>query len=497
MQVRSFSALQERLGEAWMANQPGSGIDHVLIVLPSHSVAESLLSHYGPRIRAMEHRYLVAYFLLHRIPRCEMVYLCSQAPDPEVIDYYTSLMPRHVADDVRSRFRVVVVDDRTLRSVSAKLLDRPDLLDELRASFRGRPVLIQPWNVTDLEVEVARRLGAPLHGTPPDLWPLGFKSAGRRLFAAAGVPVPYGREDVRSVDDVMAAITAVLEARPHAAGVVVKHDASCAGDGNAVIGLRTATGGPAGPGELRERVASLPEWYLSDLHAGGVVEELVTAPAFRSPSVQLHISPFGDVTVLATHEQVLGGDNGQVFTGCDFPADPRYAAQIADYGRQVGEEFAARGAVGRLGVDFAVGCGSSGRCEVYALETNLRNGGTTHPYAILRNLVQGRYDVGAGQWVSADGSPRAYRATDNMLDVGWLGLPPAAVIDAVAAAGLQFDPATGTGVVLHMLSCLAIDGRLGLTAIGRTPEHASELFYSTRAAVDGISRVAVQPASMD
>ena len=27
-----------------------------------------------------------------------------------------------------------------------------------------------------------------------------------------------------------------------------------------------------------------------------------------------------------------------------------------------------------------------------------------------------------------------------------------------------------------MLSCLAIDGRLGLTAIGRTPEHAAELY---------------------
>ena len=61
---------------------------------------------------------------------------------------------------------------------------------------------------------------------------------------------------------------------------------------------------------------------------------------------------------------------------------------------------------------------------------------------------------------------RAYWATDNLVDPAWKGVPPRSVIDEVAAAGLQLDPATGTGVVLHMLSCLAIDGRLGLTAIG-------------------------------
>jgi hypothetical protein len=35
-----------------------------------------------------------------------------------------------------------------------------------------------------------------------------------------------------------------------------------------------------------------------------------------------------------------------------------------------------------------------------------------------------------------------------------------------------------------MLSCLAIDGRFGLTAIGRTPEQAAELYEATRSAVN-------------
>ena len=128
-------------------------------------------------------------------------------------------------------------------------------------------------------------------------------------------------------------------------------------------------------------------------------------------------------------------------------------------------------------VDFAVARDETGGHAVHALEINLRKGGTTHPYAVLRNHVPGRYDVEAGRWVAdADGSARAYRATDNLLNPGWQGVPPAAVLKAVGDRGLHLDPERGTGVVLHMLSCLAVDGRFGLTAIGHDADHAAELF---------------------
>ncbi|RHW22743.1 hypothetical protein D0Z08_31300 [Nocardioides immobilis] len=487
--AQRFSALQADLAEAWLANLPGSDADHSLIALPSHSVAESLLAHYGPRVRALEHRYLVVYLMLHRVPHCELVFLCTQQPDHEVIEYYDSLVAAHTGRSALERFRVVVVDDGTPRSVSAKLLDRPDLLEELRACRRGRLAFVQPWNVTDLEVRVALELGMPMNGTSPELWPLGYKSAGRRMMREAGVPVPYGHEDVRSVDDVVAAVTDIQTARPEARGVVMKLDDSGAGDGNVVVGLRAADGSAADLAEIRERVETLASWYLTDLAAGGVVEELVSAPQFRSPSVQVGISPHGEVTVLASHEQVLGGDSAQVFTGCRFPADRAYAPQIAHHAETVGQALAARGAVGRAGVDFAVAGDDAGRWDCYALEINLRNGGTTHPFAVLRNLVPGAYDVRTGRWVAeADGSSRAYRATDNMVDIAWLGLAPSAVIAAVSDAGLDFDHVAGTGVVLHMLSCLAIDGRFGLTAIGRDEEHADWLLDATREAVDRISR---------
>src|SRR4029453_6892272 len=128
------------------------------------------------------------------------------------------------------------------------------------------------------------------------------------------------------LDGVMAAVASVRAARPHAAGVVIKHDDSGAGDGNQVIELRT-------PGDLRARLEALPEWYLQDLAHGAVVEELITGTRFTTPRVQIEVPPDQRVVVLATHEQLMGGTGGQVYMGCRFPADSDYAGALARHGR--------------------------------------------------------------------------------------------------------------------------------------------------------------------
>jgi PGM1 C-terminal domain len=232
-------------------------------------------------------------------------------------------------------------------------------------------------------------------------------------------------------------------------------------------------------------VAALPAWFRDELgSSGGVVEEMIVGDRLRSPSVQVDLLPGGEVRVLATHDQVLGGDNGQVYLGCRFPADPAYAADLARHGDAVGRELVERACVGRIGVDFMAARTGDEPWSLTALEVNLRKGGTTHPFSALRSLVPGRYDAESGTWrADADGSTRAYRSTDNFVEPSLAERHPQSVIDAVRDAGLQFDGAQGTGVVLHMLGCLAVDGRFGATAIGRTPEHADELYAATLAAV--------------
>lgn len=276
----------------------------------------------------------------------------------------------------------------------------------------------------------------------------------------------------------LAATEALRRTVPDCRGVVVKTDASGAGDGNRVLRWD-------GDEQPCDGVVAFPEWYVADLSDGGVVEELVEGARFASPSVQVEIVPDGPPRVLATHEQVLGGEAGQVYQGCTFPASDEYAARLGHYGLAAAQRLARHGAMGRLSVDFAASAAADGPWRIAALEVNLRKGGTTHPFDALRYLVPGRYDVAAARWVAGDGSSRFYEATDNLVDPAWRGREPRDVLDAVRGAGLRFDHGTGCGVVLHMLLGLAVDGRIGLTAIGRSREQAAELHAATAEALRG------------
>jgi hypothetical protein len=478
--VQGFDTLQAALGRAVALNRPGQDWPHVLVVLPSLSLGEPVLAHYGPRLPALEHRYLASFFMLHRIPNCEIVYVSTLAPAPEVLDYCAALLPPEGRASALSRFHVVALGDTTMRGVAEKLLDRPDLLHAIRERIGGRPAFLEPWNVTEAEARLALELGVPVNGSDPALWPLGFKGAGRRLFRDCGVPLPAGREGITGVEDALDAIGAMRGEDPGLARVILKHDDSAAGDGNRVVDLSDAPE----EGRLRKRLEALGPDYWEEMAKGGIVEEMVRGEGLTSPSVQVDILPDGTVEVLATHEQLLGGDEGQVYMGCRFPADPPYAAELARHGRRLGEELARQGALGRFALDFmAVEDGS--RWRLVAIEINLRKGGTTHPFAVLRNLVPGRYDEAAGLWRAEAGGTRSYVASDNVVDPAWTGLSPAAAIRRVRAAGLEFDHATGVGVVLLMLSGLAIDGRLSAVAIGRDGAEAQRLFDALPGALGG------------
>jgi hypothetical protein len=473
--------LQQDLADAWALNRHGSAAQHVLVMLPSFSLAPTILGHYAPRLAALEHRYLLTSLMLEHMPGCQVVYLCSEKPAPEVLDYYDAISGGNVLRG--GRFHVVEVADSSARGLSAKLLDRPDLLAHVRGLVAERPALIEPWNVTADELAVARALGLPLLGTPDQL-KLSFKSVGRKLFRQAGVPVPSGVEDVKGVAGVMAAVDMLRSHDPRLPGVVVKHDDSAAGDGNQILRLLDESGRPVGLDDVRRQIEAWPEWYRADLAHGSVVEEFVNGDEVSSPSVSIDIDPHGDVHVLCTHEQVLGGPEGFVYLGCRFPAAAEYAERLAEHGMAIGHALAELGAVGRASIDFMARRVDAG-WEVFALEINMRKGGTTHPFTALRHLAPGHYDQRAGDWRCVDGTTRAYVASDNLQHDEWLGLPAARVLAAMAAEGLTFDRTTRTGVVLHMLSCLAVDGRLGCTAIGRDPKEAMSLQEATEATISG------------
>jgi hypothetical protein len=338
-----------------------------------------------------------------------------------------------------------------------------------------------------LERDIALTLGIPMYGADPRLAELGTKTGCRRLFAEENVPHPLGAEDLYSLDEVTHAISAMLARRPAMAEVIVKLNEGVSGAGNALVDLR----GIADLAEaerrdaIAERVRSMQlesettpfEAYLAKFEKdGGIVEERIVGEDLLSPSVQLRVRPDGSIELLSTHDQLLGGASGQSYLGCCFPADPAYSRLISEPAKIIGERLAREGALGRFAVDFVVVRDANDRWSPYAIEINLRKGGTTHPFLTLQFLTDGRYDAATGLFRTPGGAEKHLVATDHLEADELRGLMPSDLFDIVARHGLHFDQSRQTGVVLHMLSCLTEEGRIGLTAVGDTPADADSIY---------------------
>jgi hypothetical protein len=216
---------------------------------------------------------------------------------------------------------------------------------------------------------------------------------------------------------------------------------------------------------------------------GAVVEELIAGEDFRSPSVQLRVTPLGKVELLSTHDQLLGGPSGQTYIGCRFPADTAYAPQITAQASKIGERLAREGVIGRFALDF-VTVRRNGGWEPYAIELNLRKGGTTHPFLTLQFLTDGRYDAERAVFTAPSGQEKHFVASDHVENEAYRGLTPDDLFDIAARRGLHFDDSRQTGIVFHMLAALAEEGWLGLTAVGNSPEDADRIYREAVAVLD-------------
>ena len=180
--------------------------------------------------------------------------------------------------------------------------------------------------------------------------------------------------------------------------------------------------------------------------------------------------------LLSTHDQVLGGPSGQSYLGCSFPADFEYAREISADAQRIGERLASEGVLGRFAIDFVVVRSVEGTWTQYAIELNLRKGGTTHPFLTLQFLTDGRYDPATALFLTPSSREKHLVATDHLESPMLRGLTIDDLFDIVARHGLHFDPARQRGVVFHMISCLTEFGRVGLTAVGDTPAAATAMY---------------------
>ena len=480
-----FDRLQGRLGEVWDAmrlNHP----DESVVVIPSITLDRAVAAS-GSVTQAMEERFLFMLMLL-RQPRLRMIYVTSLAVAPEIVEYSLALLSGVIPSHARSRLTLVHVDDASPRSLSEKLLERPQLMARIAALIPNpaRSHLV-PYNTTELERDVALSLGIPMYGADPRLAPLGAKSGCRRLFAEAGVPYPLGVENLRTLDDLVDAVISMRAQRPGMSSVIVKLNEGVSGQGNAFVPL---SGLPAA-GATEERNAVLDRLRHMELEStttpidvylakfqegGGIVEERIVGTDIESPSVQLRVLPDRSVQLLSTHDQLLGGASGQSYLGCVFPASAAYARIITQHAETIGKKLAEQGALGRFAIDFVVVRGGDGEWTPYAIELNLRKGGTTHPFLTLQFLTDGRYDPRTALFMTPRGQEKHLVATDHLESELLRGLSAPDLFDIVARHGLHFDQSRQVGIVFHMISSITELGRVGLTAVGDSPDEAERRY---------------------
>jgi hypothetical protein len=417
-----------------------------------------------------------------------MVYVTSSAINPTIIDYYLDLLPGVIPSHARRRLFLVSPLDGSPRPLTEKLLERPRLLESIRrlVTDPDRAHLV-PYNTTELERDLALALGIPMYGADPRHFHLGTKTGCRCLFAEQGVQHPIGEEGLAGIAETVAAIRRLRAQKPGLEQVLVKLNEGVSGEGNAVVDLSGA-----GDDEVEARVramrfehpaVTLDAYERSLAERGGIVEERIGGDEVRSPSVQLRVTPLGKVEVLSTHDQLLGGPSGQSYLGCKFPADPAYATAITREAAKIGDRLAREGVLGRFALDFVtVRKGES--WEPYAIELNLRTGGTTHPFLTLQFLTDGVYDPDTGVFTAPSGREKAFVASDHVANPAYRVFTPDDLFDVVTRRGLHFDQARQTGVVFHMMSALSELGWVGLTAVGDGRAEANELYEQAVAVLD-------------
>jgi hypothetical protein len=488
-ELAAFAQLQARLPPLFRTVFADPLAPRTVVVVPGLSVDPEVLAKVTGALHYEERQ--LAMLMLLRLPNTRIVFLSSTPIEPAIVDYHLRLLAG--VPDAGRRLVLLSASDATARSLTQKILDRPRLLERIRAAM-GDPAIahLSVFNATPLERTLAVRLGIPLYGCDPALIDWGAKSGSRAAFREAGVRMPDGVEHLRDTRDVVGALAAIKARNPSLARAVVKLDHGFSGEGNAVFSYAGC------PEEDSERwiAAHLPlnlaieardlgwERYSAKLaEQGGIAEAWITGDGLRSPSVQMRITPLGDFEFISTHDQILGGPSGQIFQACTFPADPVYARSIQALALRVGEVLRAKGVLGRFGVDF-VSVPRGADWEHYAIEINLRKGGTTHTFQMLQFLTQGRYDAGRGEFVTATGSTRCYYATDNVVSPAYRRLTPQDLFEIAEQPGLRYDPQGECGETFGLVGAIAEFGKFGMVAIDIDTDAARRRFRRAVAVLD-------------
>ncbi len=483
-----FNKLQEGFKEQFKIIFPDKLAPRTVIIIPSFTLDSDILSkvtgilHYEER--------MLCLLMLLRMPLTKLIYITSLPVSEIIIDYYLNLLPGITGYHARKRLTLFNCFDSSPKSLTQKILERPRLLERIKQQITDTGnTHLTCFNITPLEKTLAVRLGIPLFGTDPDKFYEGSKSGARKTFRSCKVNLPDGFEDLHAKEDVADALIKLKRENPNLKKAVIKINEGFSGDGNAIFRYPDLAAENVNEKNIEEvllqnltpvaKDVSKELFFEKFNNMGGVVEEFLEGEIKTSPSVQCVINPDRTIDIVSTHDQLLGGDDGQIFIGAVFPADEAYRVSLAKEGRKIAEALSHKGALGRFAIDFLSVKQKDESWKHYAIEINLRKGGTTHPFLMLQFLTGGRYDADTGKFITASGNERFYFASDNVSNEKYKGLTPHDLIDISMFHSLMYDGAAQEGVMFHLIGALSEFGKLGMVCIGSSPQRAKEFYDKT------------------
>lgn len=486
-----FKKIQKRFPQQFEHVFPDKLAPRTVIIIPSLTMDPEILS----KISGVNHyeERLLCMLMLLRMPRTNVIYITSETIDPVIIDYYLHMLPGITGYHAQRRLTLLSCHDSSSKPLIQKILDRPRLIQRIKDFIPAdHEAHMSCFIVTEQERSLAVQLQIPIYGCDPDLYELGSKSHGRKIFRKCGLPVPNGFEDLHTEEDIIDGLAKLKHQNSALRKGVVKVNDGFSGDGNAIFSY-----------EGCEEVTDLKSWIKENLprrlklvaedlsypvflqkyqSMGGIVEEFLEGEQKESPSVQCRVTPTGKIEIISTHDQELGGECGQVYIGAQFPASPEYAVELGAMGKKVAEALKKNGVLGRFAIDF-ISVKEENGWKHYPIEINLRKGGTTHPFLMLQFLTDGIYNDNEGTYSTSQGHlVRYYFCSDNLKNDKYKGLSPHDLIDIAMVNDLHYDGTSQEGVMFHLIGALSQYGKLGVVCIGSTPERARE-FYAKIVAV--------------
>ncbi|MGE5106815.1 MAG: peptide ligase PGM1-related protein [Sphingobacteriales bacterium] len=486
-EIQLFKQIQKDFALQFESVFPNKLAPKTIVIIPSLTLDQEILAKVNGVVHYEER--LLCLLMLLRMPRTNVIYVTSVPVDPVIVDYYLHLLPGITGYHAKQRLTLLSCFDASPKSLTEKILARPRLVNRIKQHIpENHRAHLACFTVTEHERSLSVQLNIPVYGCDPDLFYYGTKSGSRKIFKDCNIPLPPGYEDLKNEGEVIESLVKLKTEYPWVKKAVVKMNDGFSGEGN---GIFSFDGAPA-KGNLQRWVESkfkktfkivaeglsYESYFYKFQHMGGIVEAFVEGEIKKSPSVQCRINPLGETDVISTHDQMLGGESGQVFQGASFPANKEYAVEIGMMGKTIADEMEKYGVLGRFGIDF-ISVKEEDSWKHYAIEINLRKGGTTHPYLMLQFLTDGNYNAKTGFYLAANDQPRYYYASDNLKSENYKGLTPHDLIDIAMYNELLYDGSSQEGVMFHLIGALSQYGKLGVVCIGSTPERAYAFYDKT------------------